>query len=483
MNWSKRGIFAAVSFLAVAAPAAVQAQTEKKTARAELEEAYKREFAFLEAEKASLESRIAKLKKEADAKRSSARAEVTSLQGRALSTSVQADRLLDQMADAERRVETLGEGSSILESTLSQMGSRLDKGGYQMPEASPEDQVGQLGAVKFGFEKALKMLEKGAQVSSEEGSFFGPGGKKIDGKLVHIGSVATYGISADEAGPLAPAGEGRLKLWKASNPSAPEAARKVAAGSYPDPLPIFLYDNLESNVEEDKSKTISETAEAGGIIAWVLVYMGIFVGVLVAIRALILLKTSGNTERLVDKVAPLVEEGKLDRALDVVSRAKNAPGRVLRVTLENVKRPREQLEDAISEALLREESTLDRFGSVIVVAAAVAPLLGLLGTVTGMISTFDVITEYGTGNPKLLSGGISEALITTQFGLIVAIPALLLGSLLTGWAGSIKDDLEKGALRVGNVANGIKVRDVQRTSASGSAQSSSAPKTEPAAAS
>ena len=57
--------------------------------------------------------------------------------------------------------------------------------------------------------------------------------------------------------------------------------------------------------------------------------------------------------------------------------------------------------------------------------AGIAPLLGLLGTVTGMISTFDVITEYGTGNPRLLSGGISVALITTQLGLIVAVPLVL----------------------------------------------------------
>ncbi len=79
------------------------------------------------------------------------------------------------------------------------------------------------------------------------------------------------------------------------------------------------------------------------------------------------------------------------------------------------------------------------------------PLLGLLGTVTGMIQTFDVITVFGTSDPKLLSGGIATALVTTELGLIVAIPCLLAGSLLNGWAERIKDDMEKAALRAINL--------------------------------
>ena len=89
--------------------------------------------------------------------------------------------------------------------------------------------------------------------------------------------------------------------------------------------------------------------------------------------------------------------------------------------------------------------------------AAVAPLLGLLGTVTGMIATFDIITEFGTGNPKLLSGGISVALVTTELGLIVAIPTLMLGNLLNGWGSRIKEDLDKSALRISNVASGVQL--------------------------
>jgi len=124
---------------------------------------------------------------------------------------------------------------------------------------------------------------------------------------------------------------------------------------------------------------------------------------------------------------------------------------VVGAALRNIHRGREQLEDIVNESILHESSHLDRFGSFILVIAAVSPLLGLLGTVTGMISTFEVITEHGTGDPKLLSGGISVALVTTELGLIVAIPTLLIGNLLSGWAERIKDDMQKAALRVTNL--------------------------------
>ena len=118
--------------------------------------------------------------------------------------------------------------------------------------------------------------------------------------------------------------------------------------------------------------------------------------------------------------------------------------------LRNLHRERESLDDIINESILHESAHLERFGTMILVIAAVAPLLGLLGTVTGMISTFEVITEHGTGDPQLLSGGISTALVTTELGLIVAVPTLLIGNALSGWADRIKDDLQKAALRVIN---------------------------------
>ena len=111
-------------------------------------------------------------------------------------------------------------------------------------------------------------------------------------------------------------------------------------------------------------------------------------------------------------------------------------------------------EEKVQAKYIEYSQKLDRFHTMILVVAAVAPLLGLLGTVTGMISTFDVITEFGTGDPKLLSGGISEALVTTEMGLIVAIPSVFLGQLLGSWSDQVKSELEKVALLLGELSKG-----------------------------
>ncbi len=92
---------------------------------------------------------------------------------------------------------------------------------------------------------------------------------------------------------------------------------------------------------------------------------------------------------------------------------------------------------------MRERPHLRRSLSVIAVLAAVAPLFGLLGTVTGMITTFDVITLFGTGNAKAMAGGISEALITTQSGLLVAIPGLFMSAFLIRRAHRLENSLDE----------------------------------------
>ncbi|MGK0345867.1 MAG: biopolymer transport protein ExbB, partial [Myxococcota bacterium] len=112
------------------------------------------------------------------------------------------------------------------------------------------------------------------------------------------------------------------------------------------------------------------------------------------------------------------------------------------------------------EAMLTVLPRLERYSTAILVVAAVAPLLGLLGTVTGMITTFDVLTQFGTGDPKMLSGGISEALITTQLGLIVAIPAVFVGNLLAARGRGLADTVEAGVLAVVNAAEAQQPIDV-----------------------
>ena len=118
-------------------------------------------------------------------------------------------------------------------------------------------------------------------------------------------------------------------------------------------------------------------------------------------------------------------------------------GRILSIYKENQGIDPETLELKVDEAILREVPQLEKYHSIIKVFAAVAPLMGLLGTVVGMIVTFQALTLFGTGDPKLMAGGISQALVTTMLGLIVAIPLVFLHRILTSWSTSLIEILEE----------------------------------------
>ncbi|MCG8610730.1 MAG: MotA/TolQ/ExbB proton channel family protein, partial [Pseudomonadales bacterium] len=125
---------------------------------------------------------------------------------------------------------------------------------------------------------------------------------------------------------------------------------------------------------------------------------------------------------------------------------KNPLGRVLRSAQTDPGASQEVLENRVSEALLKEVPHIERGLTFIKLLAAVAPLLGLLGTVTGMIGTFQSITLFGTGDPKLMAGGISQALMTTVLGLSVAIPLLFGHSFIAAQARRLLQVLQQKSL-------------------------------------
>ncbi len=127
------------------------------------------------------------------------------------------------------------------------------------------------------------------------------------------------------------------------------------------------------------------------------------------------------------------------KTLDV----RNPLGRVLKVGEENFKKDIDTLELKLAEAIMAERPSIERGINAVRIISVVAPLAGLLGTVTGMIVTFQMITLYGTGDPKLMAGGISQALVTTVLGLLVAIPTTLLHSFTASSAKGIISVLEE----------------------------------------
>lgn len=162
-----------------------------------------------------------------------------------------------------------------------------------------------------------------------------------------------------------------------------------------------------------ESPTVMERVTQGGLVGYVILALGL-IGVVIAVWRMIYLFYTGlgiSMQLRNDEANPRNPLGRVLQAWQAVdSGEKN--------------QPLETLELKIDEAILREVPRLERGQNTLKLLAAVAPLLGLLGTVTGMIATFQSITTFGTSDPKLMAGGISQALMTTVLGLVVAIPLL-----------------------------------------------------------
>ena len=164
-----------------------------------------------------------------------------------------------------------------------------------------------------------------------------------------------------------------------------------------------------------QAPNLQERVEQGGVVGYIILIVGAF-GLLLSIERLFtltIIRTKVNSQLKSKEV-----------------KANNPLGRVLKVRDEHPNADTEALELHLTEAILAEVPKLGRNLTIIKIISVVAPLMGLLGTVTGMINTFQAITLFGTGDPKLMAGGISTALVTTVLGLVVAIPTTLLYAML-----------------------------------------------------
>ena len=161
---------------------------------------------------------------------------------------------------------------------------------------------------------------------------------------------------------------------------------------------------------------LKERVQQGGWIGFIILVLG-GIGLLIALQRFIFLTVVGRN---------VAEQQK-----QVKANTDNPLGRILSVYSDTIAQDVETLSLKLDEAILREIPKIERGLITLAILAAIAPMLGLLGTVSGMIETFQSITLFGTGDPKLMSGGISQALVTTELGLAVAIPILLIHSALS----------------------------------------------------
>ena len=288
-----------------------------------------------------------------------------------------------------------------------------------------------------------ELLNNGFKILKRQTKAVDQQGKILDATLVKLGHSHSFVMFADKAGLAEKSKHHGYPSMKEVSGTAKEL--KLIT-DYKQGLLPFDFSNGLAFKKAAKEKTLSDRFKSGGIIMYPLSLLAILCVIVGIIKTSQLFIIKSTYDDKVLKLISLVEKGELQEAHDYVNSLRDPVKSLLKDALENHNISRETLEELLNENILSQIPKLDRFMPVLSVSAGAAPLLGLLGTVMGIIKTFEMISLYGTGDPNTMAGGISEALVTTQAGLMVAIPALIWHAVLNRRVKSIVGNLEKAML-------------------------------------
>ena len=299
---------------------------------------------------------------------------------------------------------------------------------------------------KFGILKlSVTRLEELAGGVIFEGSAVAPDGVIKEGKFMLFGPVAYFASKDGITSGLVESKLGSLEPNLISLPEINMGGLFDVAKGETGIVPLDVSRGNAIKIVEEK-ETLLEHILKGGVVMYPII--GLFcLALLVALAKWIQLSLvqGASTSRL-NRIMQLFDTGKNAAAQREARKIRGPVGDLLATAISHASEPRELLEEIIYEKMLHAKTALNRFIPFIGIVAAAAPLLGLLGTVTGMINTFKLITVFGTGDAQTFSSGIAEALITTEWGLIVAIPSLLLSAFLGRKARAVLDNMEKLAV-------------------------------------
>ena len=293
---------------------------------------------------------------------------------------------------------------------------------------------------------AFQDMAASGQILCRTGDYLDRRGRPVQGDICRMGHLSAIFSSGGNSGYLYPSPtSGRLMT---AAPPGWGIERNLDRYLDGDDDGVYLDISGGAALKQlSRRATFWEQVKSGGFLVWPILLVGLVAVVLMMERLYFLGRVRQNTDILMDEVTGLVVTGDFESALAVADTQAGRPtANVIKAGLGQQDEPRDIIESSLSEAILKETPRLERFLPALKVLAAVAPLLGLLGTVTGMINTFKVITVHGTGDPRLMAGGISEALITTQLGLAVAIPIMMMAAFLGRKAQAIAADMEEKAM-------------------------------------
>jgi biopolymer transport protein ExbB len=307
--------------------------------------------------------------------------------------------------DASNKFQT-----SVVSAEISGRSAFMDEMAAKMGSSSKLASIEDIE--KVWFELQREMTEQG-KVSRYNAEVIVAGGEKVNKEVLRVGA---FNLIAD----------GKYLTFNPVTNTISELTRQ----------PVARYQTSAADLQAANSGVVDFALDpTGGSILGLLVqapnteeqvHQGGSVGYVILATGVIALLIA--LERF---ISLMLMSAKIRRQLkDTTPREDNPLGRVMKVKDQYPDVAYDTLELKLSEAILREMPKITRNLTLIKIISVVAPLLGLLGTVTGMINTFQAITLFGTGDPKLMAGGISQALVTTVLGLVVAIPTVFLYTLL-----------------------------------------------------
>jgi biopolymer transport protein ExbB len=259
--------------------------------------------------------------------------------------------------------------------------------------------------------------------------------------VLRLGEARAIALGGDDAHRGILARSADVGSWLVVGPRLPVAVRPQGHAATIIPLDVA---GSAAHQADAVHRSLAEWVAAGRAFIWpIIAACAVGLGIVV-VQLVVLLRSRVDPGRLV-MVADLIARRELMAARASVAQRTTPLDRVLGAGLDAADQPRETREAAVEQVLLAESARLTRGLTAVAVLAGVAPLLGLLGTVTGMIDMFSVIAAQGSGNAKSLSGGVSEALICTQAGMLAAIPLLLAHAWLGRMAERRSQVLEEAA--------------------------------------
>jgi len=301
--------------------------------------------------------------------------------------------------------------SSLTSAEMDGRGEFLD-GLAESKELPSIEEVNKLWTTMLG-----EMVASG-EITRFQSQIVNPGGRETSAEIVRVGTFNAsagerflqYTPETDQLSVLPRQPAGRWQSLAGNLAEAEPGSGPIAAAVDPSRGAILGLLIQKPN--------LLERIQQGKVVGYIVLAVGL-IGLLIVLERLVTLSRTERAMRQQLKDPDNPDDG-------------NPVGRVLRTYHDNRDVDVETLQLKLDEAILKDVPKLERGLSTIKILASVAPLLGLLGTVVGMIATFQAITLFGTGDPKLMAGGISQALVTTVLGLVVAVPLVILHSMLNG---------------------------------------------------